>query len=273
VPAIALLLALAAGCGDSNDPGDTPGATDDLGEMIRDEVEASLDALTLPSTLTPYGRSGGPCTTPSSTADGDGDGIPDDATYAFTAPPCRFSGIRGAGLDIVGQLRVEDPTELLGFAYDATLTGLRYTLVPDDDDDPDYTVTRNGFRNLSGSTAGLQLVTDLQAVRTFPGQSDGSVDEQWTVAFTPETQLVINQPLPTGSLEIDGNLGWTRGAESFALSVTTETPLHYDSACRSAQRFDAGELRAAGEFAGTPGYIRLRWSDCGQEPEISFVGE
>ena len=105
-----LLLALATACGDDSTGPDGPTARNDIGEMARDEVEAALDALTLPTSLAPLNVGGPPCAAPSVPTDDDGDGIPNDATYLFTAPPCRYSGVRGSTLDIVGQLRVQDPT-------------------------------------------------------------------------------------------------------------------------------------------------------------------
>ena len=272
LPVVLALVSLAA-CGDSTDPGDGPSASLDIGQMARDEVEAGLDALTIPGSLAPLGTGGAGCATASSTTDTDGDGIPDDATFTFTAPPCRFTGIRGSTLDVVGQLRVQDPVPAIaGFGYQAAVAALRFTLTGDDGDDPSYSVTRNGSRSLSGGTAGLQLVTNLQVVRTFTGQPDGAIDEQWTVAFAPETPLQINQPLPSGTLDISGTLGWTRGLESLDLVVTTPTPLHYDSDCTDTpQRIDEGELRAEGTFDGSPGYVRVRWSECGREPDIGFV--
>ena len=270
-----LLLALAClttACGDSTDPDDAPSAARDIGEMTRDEVEANLDALTVPTTLAPLGTGGTGCASASSTTDTDGDGVRDDVTYTFTAPPCRFTGIRGSTLDVVGQLRIQDPApDAAGFGYQATITALRYTLTADDEDDPAYSVTRNGFATLTGSTAGLSLTTNLQVVRTFPGQPDGAVDEQWTVTFDPESPLQINQPLPSGTLDIAGTLGWGRGTETLDLAVTTPTPLHYRSTCTGPQRIDEGELHATGTFGGTPGYVRVRWTQCNRNPEISFV--
>ena len=270
--ALALLIAL-AGCGDSTDNGNDPSAATDIGEMARDEVEANLDALTVPTMVAPLGTGGAGCGSPSSTTDTDGDGVPDDATITFTAPPCRFTGIRGAALDVVGQVRLQDPApDAAGFGYEATVTALRFTLTGDDSNDPSYSVTRNGFRSLSGSTAGLDLTTDLQVVRTFTGQPDGAIDQQWTVTFDPESPLQINQPLPSGVLDVSGSLAWTRGAESLDLTVTTPTPLHYDAGCSDTpQRLDEGELRADGTFDGTPGYVRVRWTECGRDPEIRFV--
>jgi hypothetical protein len=268
----ASLLLAAAACGDDSNGPNGPAARNDIGEMARDEVEAALDALTLPTTLAPLNVGGPPCVTPSAPADTDGDGIPEDATYLFTAPPCRYPGVRGAALDIVGQLRVQDPSATAGFGYAGSLTALRYSFNPDDADDPDYSVTRNGTRALDGTTAGLQLATDLQVVRTFPGQPDGQIEELWTVAFTPEGQLQINLPLPNGTLQISGAMNWTRGEESFPIEVTTAEALHFDTACEEVQRFDAGELRLTSDFGGEPGYIRLRWDRCGAEPAVDFVG-
>jgi hypothetical protein len=266
----ALLLALAA-CGDDATGPGGPTARNDIGEMARDEVEAALDGLTLPTTLAPLNVGGAPCTTPSAGTDTDGDGIPEDATYLFTAPPCRYPGVRGATLDIIGQLRVQDPTATATFGYAGSLTALRYTFNPDDADDPDYSVTRNGTRTLDGTTAGLQLATDLQVVRTFPGQPDGAIEELWSVAFTPEGQLQINLPLPDGTLDIAGTMNWTRGTESFPIEVATAEAIHFDSTCEEVQRFDGGELRLTSDFGGQPGYIRLRWEACGAEPAIDFV--
>jgi hypothetical protein len=267
---VAATAALTA-CHDSTSS--SPGPSDEqsaaIGTTAQDEAEASLNALTLPTLLVPFGNDP-PCATPSSTTDSDGDGIPDDATYEFTSPPCHFTGFRGGTLDVVGQLRMQDPTPSAGFGYDATLTVLRYTITSGDGKTT-YSITRNGNATLTGSTAGLFLSTDLQVARTFTGQPDAAVDEQWTVTYSPETPLQINQPIPAGTLDISGTLAWTRGTENFSLTVTTPTPLHYAACTDTAQRFDAGELRASGTFDGTAGYVRVRWSECGKSPEVRFV--
>jgi hypothetical protein len=268
---VAATAALTA-CHDSTSS--SPGPSDEqsaaIGTTAQDEAEASLNALTLPTLLVPIGNDP-PCATPSSTTDADGDGIPDDATYEFTSPPCHFTGFRGGTLDVVGQLRMRDPTpSAAGFGYDATLTVLRYTITSGDGKTT-YSITRNGNATLTGSTAGLFLSTDLQVARTFTGQPDAAVDEQWTVTYSPKTPLQINQPIPAGTLDISGTLAWTRGTENFSLTVTTPTPLHYAACTDTAQRFDAGELRASGTFDGTAGYVRVRWSECGKSPEVRFV--
>jgi len=270
-----VLAALVAACGDSGGPDTGPlpnDATSAVGLTVRDEVEASVDALAVPSQLAPYGAAAA-CVDPSDPADTDGDGIPNDAEYIFTAPPCRFDDIRGTTLDLVGRLQVQDPDPGAGgagFGYNATLVNLRSTFTGKDADHS-YAATRNGTRVLTGTTAGLHLVTDLQLLRTFSGLSDAAVDVQWDVVFDPDAPLHINQPVPSGALAVTGTINWTRGNESFELAVTTPTPIHFDASCDQAQRFDAGELQAAGDFGDVTGYVRVRWGDCGKEPSIDFV--
>jgi hypothetical protein len=266
-------------CGDSTDPDDDPlpdNAGTAVGLTIRDNVEASLDAFFPPRLLQPrsFGPASEPCATPSSPSDTDGDGVPDDASYTFTAPPCRFEGVRGFNLDVVGQLRIVDPApETAGFGAVVDLTNFRFSLTGEDAD-RNYSVTRNGSLTLSGNTAGLQMDGELQIFRTFTGLSDAAVETVWTINFTPETTLQINQPLPSGSVTVSGTVNWSRKDENFTLAVTTVTPLHYDSACdHPGQRFDDGELAISGTFGETPGAVHIRWNNCGEDPDTEFVAE
>ena len=274
------LAAVLAACGDSTDPDNDPlpdNAATAVGLTVRDDVEASLDAFFPDRLLQPFGTGPveEPCVTPSSPTDGDGDGVPDDASYTFTAPPCRYTSVRGFTLDVVGQLRIADPVpDTAGFGAGIAVTALRFSL-SDEDGENDYSVIRNGTMTLTGTAAGLELATDLQVQRTFTGLSDGHAVHVWTVGFDPEATLQINQPLPSGSLTVSGSVGWARGStENFDLTVTTAAPLHYDAGCDEAgQRFDDGELRVSGTFGETPGYVRIVWEGCGSDPDIGFVAE
>ena len=281
--AAALTILTASGCGDSILSGAGPAdeLTTAVGETVRDEIEAALSSLTLGSSLDPIGTTQAPpqaasmlavpCVSPSSPADSDGDGVPDDATYLFTAPPCDFIGWRGGKLDIVGSLRIQDPTPTgAGFGYEGTLTGLRSRFTSADGK-VIYDVTRNGTRTLSGSVTGLLLTADLQVIRTFAGHPDAAIDKQWALNFTPTTPLQINAPLPSGSLDVAGTMDWTRGTEHFAMTVTTPTLLQYDASCaETVQRIRAGELQAAGTFGEMQGFVRVSWQGCGSEPRFSF---
>jgi hypothetical protein len=281
--AVAITACAALGCkGEiSTGLGPADGITSDVGISFRDEVEAGVSALTVGSVLDPLGTAPAagtatslraePCVSPSAVADNDGDGVPDDATYVFTAPPCRFTGWRGGTLDVVGQLRIRDPApSSAGFGYEATLTGLRSRFTSADSK-VIYDVTRNGTRSLSGSTAGLLLTTDVQVIRTFAGHPDAVIDKQWALNYTPAAPLLINQPIPSGSLDIAGTADWTRGAEEFTMVITTPTPLQYDAGCTdTVQRIKAGELHAAGTFGDMQGFVRVRWTKCGDEPSFTF---
>ncbi len=282
-PSLALIAVAAFGCKSEISSGAGPAdeLTGDVGASLRDEVEGSLNAFTLGSALDPIGTTQATgtaasvriegCVNPSSPADSDGDGVPDDATFLFTAPPCRFTGWRGGTLDIVGQFRIQDPAPTnAGFGYTGTVTGLRSRFTSADSK-VIYDVTRNGSRNLSGSTAGLLLTTDLQVIRTFAGHPDAAIDQQWVINYTPAAPLQINQPLPSGALDIAGTASWTRGDEQLELVVTTPVPLQYDAGCTTTvQRIKAGELHAAGTFGDMQGFVRVRWTACGDEPRFSF---
>jgi hypothetical protein len=127
---------------------------------------------------------------------------------------------------------------------------------------------------LTGSPTGLELSSEMQILRTFSGLSDAAVEHVWTMSFDPETTLQINQPLPSGVLTIAGTVNWTRGNETFELTLTTVTPLHYNAACEdTGQRFDEGELAVSGTFGETPGTVHIGWGDCGDDPNIEFVAE
>jgi hypothetical protein len=283
--AIALTAFSLAACGDSlttanAGPGDE--LTGDIGVTARDEVEAALSSLTLPSSLDPIGTTQAPasttafssvsCVTPSTPADSDGDGVPDEAIYLFTAPPCRFTGWRGGTLEVVGQLLIRDPApSVAGFGYEGTVTNLltRFTSA---DGKVIYDVRRNGRRVLSGSISSLILSTDIQLLRSFVGNSDAAVDQQWTLTYTPATPLQINTPIPSGTVDIAGTMNWLRGTEDFALTVTTPTPLHYNAGCTdTVQRIDGGEMHLVGTFDEIEGNVQVRWSECGSEPRFSFV--
>jgi len=281
------------GCGDSLSTGDATlpnGATGDIGVTAQEEVEAALSALTLPSSINPIGTTQAapappatsdfapPCVTSTTPGDSDGDGVPDDAVYLFTAPPCRFTGWRGGTLDIVGQLRIQDPAPAqAGFGYAGTLTGLRTRFTSSDNKLTD--VTRNGTRTLSGSVSQLVLATNLQLIRTFAGKPDAAVDQQWTTTYTPAAPLQINAPIPSGTLDVAGTLDWTRLPEHFVLTVTTPTVLHYNADCTdTVQRIDAGEMDLAGTFTDANGNnmngrVQIRWNGCGNEPSFGFFLE
>ena len=250
----------------------------DIGVTARDEVESSINSLTLPSSLGPVGTArttpgaSPSCVTPSTATDSDGDGVPDDAIYIFTAPPCRFSGWRGGTLDIVGQLRVQDPAPSgAGFGYEGTLTGLR-TRFTSADKKTIYDITRNGTRTLSGSASALTLSADLQMIRTFVGQPDAAIDQQWTVNYTPGASAPDQRAAAERHARHRRHHGLDPGHRELrpgghhAHPAALQRRLHRHGAADRCRR-----ARRRRHHRGVPGSVRVRWSGCGKEPSYSFV--
>lgn len=267
----AALTVLSTGCGDSNDPdqGISADQAAAIGATAADEAEASASAFTVQTSVAPIGT-GAPCVTGSPNTDSDGDGVPDNSTYTFSAPPCEFD-VRGGTLKIIGTLVVTDPTPAgAGFAYTAQLQNLRFEF----EGDNDASVTRNGSRSATGTAAGLTLDADLVVIRQFDAPGDATVERDWILTFTPAPggQIQINQPLPSGEIAITGSFDWARGTESFTLTASTAEPLQYDATCTdTSQRIREGELRLAGDFNGQMGYVQVQWNGCDESPSFDFV--
>lgn len=282
------LIVLASSCDDNTGPdgGLTPVQESQVGAVVQDEVETDLDALMIETGVTPSGAMVGPsirgdgfanavnpCVAPSNTTDADNDGIYTDATIIYTAPPCTWTHRRGGTMSLVGTLRITDPTPTAGLAFSNTLTGLTFTFTGATVSARNFSVSRTGTRSVLPSGAGFTAASNLTITRTFNTGTPATVQKIWASSFTPiaGASLVAGQPLPSGTFSISGSISWTRGDESFAMTVTTPTPLSYLASCASAQRFTAGELRADGRFDGRDGYLRIRWTACGTEPTVEFV--
>jgi hypothetical protein len=214
------------------------------------------------------------CATASpSAANSDDDIIPDSAVFVFAVPPCTYDGFRDGRIEVTGAVELVDPSPTTtGFDYRSRLGNLAYRYVSPELKGT-YTALRNGSRTLTGDAARLTLDQNVQTLRNL-AEFTAQVSENWHATFTPVAQgtLAVDQTLPDGTITIDGTLDWTRDGESFSLTVTTPTPLGYDADCVDTyQRISSGELRGAGTFNGQNGYMRLVWTDCGDEPEIEFV--
>ncbi len=281
--AAAAALTMLAACGDAAGPLEDR-QVELLGTALRDEVETSVGALTPRGVLLPFSERRVPtgaalaplplcATVAPSVASSDDDIVPDSAVFTFTVPPCSYDDVRDGRVEVSGVVEIVDPRpDATGFEYVATLDDLAYRYVSSNLEG-NYTVLRNGTRWLDGGPAALTLNVSLQILRAL-ADLDADVAQNWTATFTPAagTSLVVGQPLPDGTINIEGTVDWSRLGEAFSLAVSTPTPLEYDSDCTDTpQRVRAGELRGAGTFEGQDGSVQLVWRDCGDEPEIRFV--
>lgn len=266
-----LLAALLAACGEvtGGTGGIGPSARQalELTLALEDEVESATAALTVarpgaPLVWTPPAG----CPAVQGTADGDGDGILDDATLTFTAPPCELAFRRGA-LQVTGVVEILDPNFANNQGFDLTYDDLTWAYV-DSVGDRDYAATRNGTRARLGSSDGATLTTDLTIVRQRPGRANATVTLDLTHGFTAATPgtLLVGQPAPSGSLTVSGTARWQRSTEDWSLTVATPVPLAYDAACTATPRLTGGVLTLTGTISGQSGVLQFTWSQCGIEP-------
>jgi hypothetical protein len=202
--------------------------------------------------------------------DSDGDGTPDARTFTFAPPACHFTGYRGGTLEITGTVAVSDPTpaapdlarktDLTDFTW--TFTGPNAAL--------SYSAVRNGTRLLSGNAAGISLSNTVTTVRTYNDRAAGTVQHNLMVTFTPAggQALEWGEPLPSGTIEKNGTLTWSRNGRSRTFTVSTVEPLEWDASCSADWKVVSGETRAT---LGDGSYVRIVWTGCGDLPQGTFV--
>ncbi len=273
---ILILTALLAACGE------VTGGVGGLGPSIsqaleltlalEDEVESATAALTVARVGTPpaWAPPAG-CPTVQGSADGDGDGILDDATLTFTAPPCELAFRRGA-LQVTGVVEILDPNFASNQGFNLTYDDLTWAYV-DSIGDRDYAATRNGTRARLGSSDAATLTTAVTIVRQRPNRANATVTLDLTHSFTAATPgtLLVGQPIPSGSLTITGTAGWRRSTEDWSLTVATPVPLVYNANCTATPRLSGGVLTLTGTISGESGVLQFNWSQCGVEPIRSWT--
>jgi hypothetical protein len=280
--------------GTSNTSGNlTPAQVAELGTAASDEVAASVSALPVSGPEDPFGAFAAsgpqpfnpshmaghcPAVSPNPIEDPDNDHVPTLLTLTWDPDICTFSFWRHGSFTIFGTWSLADPFPTTpGWDRDATIDNLGWTRVFGSDS---VTETRNGTRSVRGTSDNLTGQEDITTLRHATGKDDATLHRQGSISFSPDQglQLVFGDPIPSGSISIDGSLAWTRGANSFEFDVTTATPLHYnvtDPACAAVPprlRIDAGELDLTRTRNGVSnGTLKITWSACGQEPTKEFV--
>jgi hypothetical protein len=264
-----LLLLGASGCGDSTDSSGaivlSVSETNDIGDALADEVDQSVGSITTEGTEFSSG-----CATVDNTTDTDADGAPDNATFTFALPACRFTGFRGGTLEITGTINLSDPTPAAAdFNYLATLTDFQFKLTSPNATHT-FTATRNGTRTLSGSAAGVSLSNNITLVRSAPSRTDATITHDLMLSFTPSAGqvLALGQPLPSGTFTKSGTFTWSRGTVTRTFIVTTVVPLGWDATCTTDRKIASGEVHA---MLADGGYIKTVWSGCGADPTRTFV--
>ena len=275
-----LLLGMTA-CNDTSNPSGATALsvseTNDIGDAIADEVDQAVESITAEGTGFSVAGSQSTaeffapgCATVDNTTDTDADGAPDDATFTFALPACRFVGFRGGTLEITGTINISDPTPVSAdFNYLATLTDFQFKLTSPNAT-RSFTATRNGTRALSGNAAGVSLSNTITLVRSAPNRTDATISHNLLLNFTPAAGqvLALGQPLPSGTFTKTGTFTWSRDNLTRTFTVSTVTPLAWDATCTTDRKIASGEIRAT---LADGGYIKTVWSGCGADPTRTFV--
>ncbi len=275
---LAALATILVACGSvtgGNPAGSGPTASQrlELDLALEDEVQAATSALTVarPGVPPSFGSPAG-CPTVSNTADGDGDGIPTDAVWTYSAPACQVT-IGGGNWLVTGSVRVQDPSAGNATSYGLTFTNLAWSF-GDTAQTRTYLATRNGTRARTGTTDSVSLATAMTVVRQRPNRANTTVTLNTTTTFLAATpgSVVAGQPVPDGALAVSGSFEWQRSTEHWSLGVTTLQALVYDASCAgTVHRFTSGRIALGGSVNGQAGVLILTWSGCGTPPARLWV--
>jgi len=289
MPRLSLALALSAllvacdakltdnGGGGGGGGGNTPPTNrfTELANSLEDAAESEIATLTIgtPGAPLSFPAIAG-CPSVSNTADADGDGIPDDATFSYTNPPCSVSGFFGGTLVVTGAVRVQDSSQATDTAYALTVTNLTWQFT-DTAGVLSYTAVRNGKRSRAGNNDAVTLAVTDTVKRTRPqitAIATIAKDLVWTFVADNPGDIEVGQPLPDGTVTVAGSWHWKRSTEDWNLTLATPIPLVYDATCTTtAQRFTAGRVTMTGSIANVPGTLVIDWSQCGKLPTRTFV--
>ena len=291
----AATLVFLAGCSDSSGPAGGDVISDaELAEIevaFGDDVDLSMGALFhggmvnafqpgAPRFMGPH-RNPLACLViePMPPEDPDQDGVPTLLTIRFNPDPCVFNLGRTA-IEFSGSVTVSDPVpDQAGYDIDEVIDhfGVAHTLP----NGRAKAMVRNGTRGVRHDTGNDQLQAQEMVItaHTTPGRAFREAAADWQLTFDGNAAIVFDQPLPSGTLTIEGSWSLRNHNHERAFDVTTVTPLAYDATCTDARpllRFTEGEIHKTLVRNGTQiAIIKLTWTGCGQEParEVTRLGD
>jgi hypothetical protein len=278
---IAAVLALgAAACATDGTAPATPLLSQSQADSIGEQVAFDAEDENAGATMTGIAGSGAaasfagigplgltrcnPTRTPASPGDADNDGVPDSARIDFTGCVLSFPFETDT---VRGTIDVLDPTKLApDHAVGRVFTDLARVRV--------YTIsgkvtseTRNGTRLTSRDGTTLQNTeTNFRTNYVFRNGGTATHVKTWMSTFTADVAGSIQpeQPLPSGSWSIGGTSSWTRGPNTYSLTVTTNPPLHHNASCTTAPRFDSGTMVTVVVRGARTATVSIQFTACGQ---------
>jgi hypothetical protein len=252
----------------------TQAQSDSLGEELSFDAEdeasgAALSGVASYSAAAPVSPVGPvacvPVRTPASPTDTDGDGVPDSVRLDFTG--CAFGWLLETD-SVRGSIAVLDPTKTVADrAVERIFSDLAYIRV-NNLTGKWTSETRNGTRMTNHDSTTLQNTeTNLRTDFVYRDGSTASHVKTWMSTFTADVvgSIQKDQSLPSGNWSIAGSSSWTRGAKTYALTVTTNPALHYNATCTTFPRFDAGTLTAVVTRNAQTMTVVIAFTACGPD--------
>ena len=281
---ICSLAMMLAGC--STSTSSTPGPTPDFNgasTATASEISASVGSMTMTQSTqsggalvaTPDGHelhpetahaAGSGCGTVVINSENSQDQVTDE-TITYALPACEFTGVLGMdSLAITGTLELMHPNPSV-FAFSSKATNLEFAFTASG---VTSSATRNGTRQLTATSSLANESNDVTTVFVKAGAPAGTLNNSLALSFTPSTgnTLAVGEPLPSGTLQANGTIGWTSASAGVAadnFTVFTITPLVYDPSCgtTSASPFDSGQLKVVIADGTVQTYAHVTWTNCG----------
>jgi hypothetical protein len=276
-----LAMAL-AGCSASTTP--TPGPTADFNgasTATASEISTSVGSMTMTQSTQSAGAlfatdpaghqlhpetAGAGCGTVVINSENSQDQVTAE-TITYALPACEFTGIFGVdSFAITGTLELMHPNPSV-FAFSSQATNLEFAFTSSGVTSSE---TRTGTRQLTATSGLANESNDMTTVFVKAGAPAGTLNNSLALSFTPSSgnSLAVGKPLPGGSIQANGTIGWTSasaGATADSFTISTITPLVYDPTCAttSASRFDSGQLKVVIADGSVNTYAHITWTGCG----------
>lgn len=208
------------------------------------------------------------------TLDSDADGIINDVTLTFGPGDCTFTDSLGNGFSVLGSFSLTDTdggATLWGFAVDYNHFRVLF-----------YSDSNSAGYEFDGGYDAAVTAANATAHQGFVtrwrvnGNPVLRADYAWNVAFTPDTgSLDPGQgELQSGTFDITGDYSWSgnfgQADGDWSFTVSTPTPLHYNSTCGTDPELDGGQVRAAITGRNNIGFTVDYGPSCGQETVNTF---
>ena len=204
-----------------------------------------------------------PTVAPTPIVDSDKDGVPDSVRFDYSG--CVIS--RPLAIDsLSGTIDLIDPTKATAdHAVERVFTNFKRVTV-NLVSGGKTSVTDNGVRMASHD--GTTLQSSETNFRTDYVYANGNTAEHvrtWESIFTADVagSIMPNALLPSGTWSVNGTSSWTRGQNSYSLTVTTNPALHYNASCTNAPRFDAGKITAVVVRNSKTMTVTIEFTACG----------